>query len=320
MPNTCNYAQRWEPQLLEIYQQDSLISPFMTTNVRWLDGKTFHFTQLSTSGYKSHSRNGGWNRGGFVQTDVPYTLTHDRDIEFIVDKLDVDETNSTASMENISKTFVRTQSVPEANALFFSRCALKAVSVEGYHSSTSRASYTVDNVYTKIKKALGTGKLRRYKALGALIVYVCSEIMDLLEQSTELQKKVEMTQIAEGGMGIETRVTKIDGVPIFEVIDDEVFYDKFNFDSNEGGFVPADDAKRINILIASPLTTKFVPKLSSIYFFAPGAHTEGDGWLYQNRALSDVFTLPNGKDNKIDSLFVVLDEAAEAATEGETET
>lgn len=123
MPNTANYAERWEPELLEILTQDSLISPFITTAVKWLSAKTFHFTQMSTSGYKSHNRNGGWNRGAFVQTDVPFTLTHDRDIEFLVDKLDVDETNATASMENISKTFVRTQEVPEANALFFSRVA-----------------------------------------------------------------------------------------------------------------------------------------------------------------------------------------------------
>ena len=160
-------------------------------------------------------------------------------------------------------------------------------------------------------------------------------------------------------MGIETRVTSIDGVPIFEVIDDEVFYDSFDFDSEDGGFVPAsasaavyeltsdvavdsgktyytrsgsegsysytavkspavgsistyyemtkpavEGSKKINVLIASPLTTKFVPKLSSIYYFAPGGHTQGDCYLYQNRAFSDVFTFPNGKNNKIDSLYV----------------
>lgn len=157
MPNTANYAERWEPELLEILTQDSLISPFITTAVKWLSAKTFHFTQMSTSGYKSHNRNGGWNRGAFVQTDVPFTLSHDRDIEFLVDKLDVDETNATASMENISKTFVRTQEVPEANALFFSRVAAQAKKLDGYHSSTALSDYTAANVFSKIKKALGSG-------------------------------------------------------------------------------------------------------------------------------------------------------------------
>ena len=71
-----NYAEQWSPDLLEILMQGTLTSPFVTSNVRWLDAKTFHFTQMSTSGYKNHSREGGWNKGKYNQTDVPYTLTH----------------------------------------------------------------------------------------------------------------------------------------------------------------------------------------------------------------------------------------------------
>lgn len=304
MPNL-NYAEQWSPELLEIMNQETLISPFITTNVNWLNAKTFHFTQLSTSGYKNHSRDGGWNKGTYNQTDVPFTVTHDRDIQFIVDKADVDETNATASAQNISKTFTRTQAVPETNALFFSKCATKASGLGlAYHSETALKAFTKANVYSKLKTMLAAGKLRRYRGMGALIMYVRSEIMDLLEQSTEIQRKIEMTQIAEGGMGIETRVTAIDGVPVFEVIDDEVFYSAFDFTE---GFSPAANSKHINVLIASPLTTKFVPKISSIYFFEPGSHTEGDGYLYQNRAFSDVFTFPNGKDGRVDSLYVDLD-------------
>ena len=79
-----NYAEVWSPDLLEIMEQESLTSPFVTTAVKWLSAKTFHFTQMSTSGYKSHSRLGGWNKGTFAQTDVPFILTHDRDISFLI--------------------------------------------------------------------------------------------------------------------------------------------------------------------------------------------------------------------------------------------
>ena len=63
-------------------------------------------------------------------------------------------------------------------------------------------------------------------------------------------------------------------------------------------------AHKINVLCATPMTTKLVPKISSIYYSAPGAHTQGDAYLYQERVLSDVFTFPNGKDGKIDSVYV----------------
>ena len=134
----------------------------------------------------------------------------------------------------------------------------------------------------------------------------------LLEQSKDFTRKIEMTQIAEGGVGLETRVTDIDGVPVMEVIDDERFYDKFNWLPENGGFEAATGAHKINVLIACGQTCKTVPKINSIYFFAPGAHTEGDGYLYQNRNLSDTFVFPNGKDGKIDSVYVDVDTVAVA--------
>ena len=229
-----NYAEQWSPELLEILMQGTLTSPFVTSNVRWLDAKTFHFTQMSTSGYKNHNRKGGWNTGTYDQKDIPYTLTHDRDVEFMVDKADVDETNATASIQNISRVFEQTWVVPETDALFFSKVAQAAQKTEGYHGSTAASTYTKAKVFGMLKDILAKGKLRRYKATGSLIMYVTSQIMDALEQSTEFTRKIEMTQIAEGGMGIETRVTDIDGVPIMEVIDDERFCrafvnDKFRF-------------------------------------------------------------------------------------------
>lgn len=316
-----NYAQTWNKDLLEILIQGTLTSPFVTSNVRWVGAKSFHFTQMSTSGYKNHNRKGGWNVGEYAQKDVPYTLTHDRDVEFLVDKADVDETNATASIHNISEVFEKTQVVPETDALFFSKIAQKAQKTEGYHSSTAASEYTKEKVYSKLKAILSKGKLRRYKAQGALIMYVTSAIMDALEQSTEFTRKIEMTQIAEGGLGIETRVTEIDGVPIMEVIDDERFYDAFDWEPENGGFQPlkkkaesstgkgdgVTGAHKINVLVACGLTCKIVPKISSIYYFDPGAHTKGDGYLYQNRSLSDVFVFPNGRDGNIDSIYVDVD-------------
>ncbi len=351
-----NYAETWESELLDILIQGSLTSPFITTNVKWLGARSFHFTQMSTSGYKTHNRNGGWNLGSVDQTDKVFEVNHDRDVEFLIDKANVDETNATASIQNVSRVFEETQAVPESDALFFSKVANKAQSLTGYHSFTATSGYTKTNVFEKLKGYLASGKLRRYKAQGALIMFIKSEIMDLLEQSKDFTRKIEMTQVADGGIGIETRVTEIDGVPVMEVIDDERFYDRFNFDPQNGGFEPAvasykkteDEAvvsgktyytrsgsegsyvyssvaepatadiatyyektaagsRKINVLIASPLTTKTVPKISSIYYFAPGAHTKGDGYLYQNRSLSDVFVFPNGKDGSIDSIYVDVD-------------
>ena len=72
-------------------------------------------------------------------------------------------------------------------------------------------------------------------------------------------------------------------------------------------------AHKINVLVACGQTCKTVPKINSIYYFEPGAHTKGDGYLYQNRSFSDVFVFPNGRDGKIDSIYVDVDTAEVSA-------
>lgn len=311
MPKGLNYAEKWSPDLLEILMDGAYTSPFITNNVKWLGAKTFHFTHMRTSGYKQHNRAGGWNRGEYIQEDVPFTLAHDRDIEFLVDKADVDETNETASIKNVSEVFHQTQQVPETDAYFFSKVANEAQKLKDYHSETAKADYTKENVFSKLKGYIAAGKLKRHKSKGALLMYIAPFVMDLLEMSTEFQRKIEMTSISESGLGIETRITDIDGVTVIEVLEDDRFYDKFDFSD---GFVPVDKVSHpINVLLASANAVKTVPKISSIYFFAPGTHTEGDGYLYQDRSLSDTFVFPNGKDNKIDSIYVDVDTATYTA-------
>lgn len=306
MANSFNYASQWATELMQTIIQGTLCSPFIAEKVNWLNAKTFQFPILNTTGYKDHSRNGGWNRGNATKKDIPYTLYHDRDVEFLVDVADVDETNQVASIQNISQRFIDTQANPEIDAEFFSKVAEIAIANDlhvGYELST----WTAENVFERLKTMLKAGKLRVYKQRGSLIMYVRSDIMDLLEKATNFTRKIEMTQVADGGMGLETRVTEIDGVPLMEVIDDERFYTAFNFNPADGGFEPAADAKQLSVLIASTEMVKKVPKINSIYFFAPGQHTEGDGYLYQNRAYSGTFVFPNGKDEQIDSIYVCYD-------------
>lgn len=301
MANTINHASKYERELIETFIENSYIAPFVATNVAWLDGKSFHFTALTTGGYKAHSLTGGWNRQNVVETDKVYTLSMDRDVEFFLDKREVDESNQTATIENVSTQFEQTQATPEKDAQFFAKVATTAVN-EGLSTSTAVATYTSVNIYSSLVQFIG--KVRRYRNKG-LVVYLAPELMDLLALSTELTHNMETTSIVAGdGKSIQTRITVVDGTPIVEVIDDDRFYSEFDFSD---GFVPKTGAYKINMLACTPMTTKMVPKIDSIYFFAPGQHTEGDGYLYQNRAHYDTFVFPNGKNAQIDSVYVDLD-------------
>jgi len=307
MSNTINYAEKWQSEILEILNQNTITSPFIAKadSVKWTGAKTLHFTQNSVSGFKAHSRDGGWNKGELNQADVDYTIEHDRDISFLVDRIDVDESNGTASIDNISETFTRTQEAPEVDARFFER-VYQVAEKNGLTQEFDRNTVDKTNIISTIKGMMLNGKLRRYRANGTLIAYVSSEVMNLIELSTETKLKIELTTIADGGVGIETRVTNIDGVYLMEVIDDERFHSKFNY---ADGFVASDDAKKLAIVFASTQVVKTVPKTNAIYIKRAGEHTEGDGDWYANRSMWDTFVFPNGKDKKVEGIFVCYEKS-----------
>ena len=300
MANTINYAETYESELLAVTNQQTLTSPFITSNVNWLSAKTFHFTSLVPSGFKAHSRGGGWNRGTLVEADHPYSLDHDRDVEFLIDKADVDESNLTATVENVSKNMQLINQAPEVDARFFERVSAAAITA----GAVDVVTITKSNVVATIKAAIQRVKIYR----GSLMCYVNGATMNLLETAMYDVGRTIWTSVGEGPNAVETRIFMLDGTPIVEVVDDARFGTAFTY--TEGYAIDATNDRGLEVCVASLATVKTVPKISSIYMFAPGEHTEGDAYLYQNRQYWDTFVLPNGKNGSIDSVAVVVSSAA----------
>ena len=302
MANTMNYAEQWSGELLQIIDDGAYSSPFLTPaeRVKWTGAKTFHFTRMDVSGFKNHSRDGGYNRGSVIEEDKDFTLEHDRDVEFFVDAADVDETKQTANIQNVSRVFTQRHSAPETDARFFERVA-KAAIADGFYETMS--GFTAANTYGRLVKMFQRKELKKYRAMGGLIAYVSGEIMDYLESSTEITKTLDIkTMSINEKQGIETRIATINGVTIIEVVDDTRFNTSFDYSD---GFV--GNGSKINVCIAHPSMVKTVNKISSIKFWANGTHTEGDGDLYQRREYWDTFVFPNGLDGKCDAVYVNIE-------------
>ena len=197
-------------------------------------------------------------------------MQFDRDIEFFVDKADVDESNQAASAANVTRVFMREKGIPEVDAYRFSKLA--TVSKDEGTSIDEEIDKT--NVLPRLKA--GILPVRKYGPSN-IIVYVSSAVMDALEQSESFNRKIDVT--ANGG-SIETR-------------------DVFDFTS---GFVPDESAQKINFLVVAKPAVIAKAKISSIYLFQPGQHTQGDGYLYQNRIYHDLFKLKNKRDGVYASL------------------
>lgn len=278
-----NYVTKREKEFDQKLMQGALTNILETPRVNWLGAKSFEIPTVSVSGYKSHTRSKGYNAGTVSNDKKVYTLNFDRDIEFFVDIADVDETNQELSMANITGTFITEHATPELDAYRFSKLATTAITATQFKAEDD---YSETNVYSRLKAAILP--IRKYGA-GNIVIYVSSEIMDFLERSKDFTRSIATTS----PQGIDTRVTSLDGVQLIEVWDDERFKTQFEFTD---GFAKASSGKDINFLIVAKPAVIAKAKFNSIYLFAPGQHTEGDGYLYQNRMYHDLFVLENKKD------------------------
>lgn len=291
MPTAYNYVTKDGGIFDQKIEQGLLTTILGVPDVQLVNGgRSFTLTTITTTGLKDHSRDKGFNTGSVQNEKKVYTMGQDRDVEFFIDRQDVDETNQDLAVANISKTFIEDHVQPELDAYRFSKIASEATTA----GNSSEETLTVDNVYSRMKASILP--LRKYGPQN-IVGFVSSEAMDLLERSNEFTRSITNQNV--GLTALESRVTSIDGVQLVEVWDDSRFYDKYDFTE---GYKVTDDAKSINFeFVAKPAVIPIV-KENAIYMFAPGQHTEGDGYLYQNRLYHDLFV----KSQKQDGIYVSL--------------
>ncbi|HEZ7987407.1 MAG TPA: hypothetical protein RWO09_10820 [Ruminococcus sp.] len=146
MPNTINYAETYSNQLRELYGQESVSDALYHSNsdIQITGGKTIKIPTLSVSGYKDHTRGSlGFAAGSYSNDYETKTLDHDRSIEFVVDPMDFDETDTVVSLANIQNRFERTQAIPERDSYTFSKIYSEAVRVG---SQVKTDALTVENI------------------------------------------------------------------------------------------------------------------------------------------------------------------------------
>ena len=85
------------------------------------NAQTIKLPRMSLSGYKDHTRTAGFNAGTMSNDWEPKKLAHDRDVEFFIDPMDINETNLVMSVANIQTTFEEEQAIPEKDSYRFSK-------------------------------------------------------------------------------------------------------------------------------------------------------------------------------------------------------
>jgi hypothetical protein len=278
-----NYVDSFLTQLQQKYTRELTSSALTSDNVKFIGAKNVKIPRLTLSGYKDHNRAGGWNAGTYGNDFEVKTLTHDRDVSFYVDAEDVDETNQILTVANITNVFSTEQAIPELDKYRYSKLYADFIANGGVADTTAITINNVLDVFDQQMQNMDDASV----PLSGRILYVTPGINTLLKKANGITRFIDVNG---GGTGAVNRtVHSLDDVTIVIVPSDRL---KTVYDFTTGA-VAGVGAKQINMILVHPSATIAPIKRTAIYLWAPGTHTQGDGWLYQNRSYTDLFVIQN---------------------------
>ena len=277
------YAEQFTQFLAQKYEKELCSDALMHSNpqITFLNAQTIKLPRLTLSGYKDHTRTAGFNTGNIANDWEPKKLAHDRDIEFFVDPMDIDETNLALAVANIQNTFENEQAIPEKDCYNFSKLHTELTNFHGRIDSTT--VLTAQNILAVFDEEMSKMDDAGVPVDGR-ILYVTPAVNKLLKEADGIQRVITVNDANE----VNRNVHSLDDVTI-KMVQSGRMKTKYNFTD---GCVAAADADQINFILVHPSCVVARDKYAYISLFTPGTDSRtADGYLYQNRNYWDLFLI-----------------------------
>lgn len=279
------YAESFERELQKKYARE-LTSYALTQsnqNVKFINAQTIKLPTLTVSGYKDHTRGGEYNRGSVSNSWIPKKLEFDRDIEFMLDPMDVDETNLVVEMANLQNTFEEDQAIPEKDSYRYSKLRSEAEQYESEGAHIDTVALDAENILEYFDERMAKMDDESVPQEGRMM-YITSNINKLLKEAKGITRT-----ISAGAAGVINReVHSLDDVQKIVVPSARL---KTSYDFTDGA-VPAEGAKQMNMILVHPSCVVSRDKYAYMKLFTPGTDSRtADCYCYQNRYYSDTFLM-----------------------------
>lgn len=275
------YATIFSNVLRELYASEQTSYDLYQSNqdIQIINGKSVKIPKLTVSGYKDHRRGGGFNSGTYGQDYETKTLDHDRDIEFPIDPMDVDETNQIVTIANIQKRFESTQAIPEADAYTYSKIYTEYVRCGGTvkTGALNKANVLAD-LDENLEKMEDAGV-----PLDRVILYCTTGYKKLIKNAEGIERSLRV----DGMNSLDRRIKTIDDIKKIVTVPSARFKSVFDFTE---GWKPGVGAKQIDYILIDPECQISRDKYSYIKVFTPGTDSRtADNYIYQNRKYNGTF-------------------------------
>lgn len=288
------YSETFTDLLQQKYAKELCSDALTQSNpqVKFINAQTIKLPRMTVSGYKDHTRTPGFNAGTMSNDWEPKKLTHDRDIEFWIDPMDIDETNLTLSVANIQNTFETEQAIPEKDSYRFSKLHAELTTYSGRIDTTViDATNFLEAFDTEMAIMDEAGVPEEGRTL-----YVTPTMRKIVKEAEGIQRMITVNTPST----INRKVHSLDDVTI-KMVPAARMKTKYNFTE---GCVAAADAKQINWILIHTSCVVCRDKYSYIKLFTPGTDSRtADGYLYQNRCYGDLFLL----EKKIEGCAMNID-------------
>lgn len=282
------YAETFAPALEQKYAKELASYELFQSNkqVKFIDAQTIKLPSITLSGYKDHTRGSlGFNQGTITNEWEPKKLAHDRSIEFVIDPMDVDETNKVVSIGNVQNTLEEEQTIPEKDSYVFSKLYTEATTYATDGAIISTEALTAENILEQFDSAMEKMDEAGVPGAGRLL-YVTPKVNKLLKEAKDIQRVMGVT----GEGSVKRSIYDLDDVKI-KVVQSARLKSKYNFTE---GCVAAVDAKQINFILVHPTAVIARDKYSYINAFEPGEDSRtADNYLLQSRFYMDAFLVKN---------------------------
>ena len=279
-----NYVPTFLPRLVEMYGHLSCSDDLYHSNpgIEVINTKDIRIPSIKVGGYKDHNRGVlGFNTGSYSNDWITKSLDHDRDIEFAVDPMDVDETAQVVSISNIQANFERTQAIPEQDCYTFSKIYTEAKRVGANINNTVLTKENILDMLDADMEAFAEAGV----PLERCILYVTPTVNRTLKNAEGIQRYLE----ANGGANIDRRVHSVDDINKIKEVPSDRLKTIYNFTD---GCIPDAAAKQINYILIDPECQVSRMKYSYVNVFTPGHDSRtADNYLYQNRKFNGTFAI-----------------------------
>lgn len=287
--NSIENTTRYTAELDKMFAQKSATGFFAdsTLATKFVGAKTVIIPDVNFQGLADYDRDTGFSRGAITVSNASYTMAMDRARSLQIDREDMDETGIANLAGQILGEYVRTKVVPECDAYVLSKLAGLAQSrANTVNGDPSAPLETLINLINEVQAVVGYDE--------ELVAFIDSYVYAAMQNSGEISNMITVSDFKQGEVNL--KVKSLNGVALIPVVSERM-KTAYTFQNNAaGGFVPADNARSIYMLVCPKKGAHLVKKTENMRIFTPEQNIDADAYKFDYRIYYDVFVAKSGLD------------------------